>query len=332
MSAKRPQFVAVTMGDPAGVGPEICLQLLRDWTELDLAVPVVFGSTEILNRARAQCGWDVEFSSLSLQEWQSDADAITSPSVVDIPIDRADEITPGQVDASTGKAAFHYLDTAITEVIDGRAQALATAPLHKQALHAAGIPHPGHTEILAERTGTANYCMMLTSREVTVSLVTIHVPISEVPSLITPEAIYNVTKLTADAMTKIRGCEVRLAMCGLNPHAGEGGLWGDEEARLLQPALDRLRQSGIDIDGPLSADTAFTATNRKNYDAHICMYHDQGLIPIKALSFDTAVNVTLGLPIVRTSVDHGTALDIAWQGKADATSLFEAVRLAALMA
>ena len=211
----------------------------------------------------------------------------------------------------------------------GRIDAIATAPLNKESLHAAGVPFPGHTEILASRTNAPRNCMMLTSEAITCSLVTVHVGYRDVPALLTTESIRDTIELTAEAMRRIRGRAPRLLVCGLNPHAGEHGLFGNgEEERIIAPAIEDARALGIDVRGPLPPDTAFLPKYRAACDAYVCMYHDQGLIPLKALAFEEAVNVTLGLPIVRTSVDHGTAFDIAWKGIADASSFVRAVKLA----
>jgi 4-hydroxythreonine-4-phosphate dehydrogenase len=195
-------------------------------------------------------------------------------------------------------------------------------------MQAGGVTQPGHTEIFAEHTSTEKFCMAFFSDEISCSLVTVHCGYSEVPLLLSFERIYDVISLTRQAHQKLLGREPRLAVCGLNPHAGENGLFGNREEDVILTAIEQARSEGSEIVGPLPPDTAFTQLERKQTDAYICMYHDQALIPVKALAFDSAVNVTLGLPIVRTSVDHGTALDIAWQGKADPSSLKHAVRLA----
>ncbi|MEM1062171.1 MAG: 4-hydroxythreonine-4-phosphate dehydrogenase PdxA, partial [Planctomycetota bacterium] len=244
----------------------------------------------------------------------------------------AGSVAAGQISPATGAMSFAYVDAAIAECVAGRADAVVTAPIHKQAWQAAGIAFPGHTELLADRTGATRQCMMLTAEEISCSLVTVHVALNEVPLLLETERVFEVIVLTARAMTA-RGIDrPSVSVLGLNPHAGEGGLFGREEVEIIAPAVERARAAGLDVVGPLPPDTAFTPAWRAKTDAYVCMYHDQGLIPLKALAFDTAVNVTLGLPIVRTSVDHGTALDIAWRGEASAESLCEAVKLAALMA
>jgi 4-hydroxythreonine-4-phosphate dehydrogenase len=199
-------------------------------------------------------------------------------------------------------------------------------------MHAAGHKFPGHTEIFAQRMQADRSCMMLTSDELTCSFVTVHVGLCDVSGLINVQRVVDVIELTTDAMRRIREREPKIVVCGLNPHAGENGLFGQrEEERFIIPAIEAARASGINIEGPLPPDTAFLAWRRKQTDAFICMYHDQGHIPLKALAFDSAINTTLGLPVIRTSVDHGTAFDIAWQGKANPNSLFGAVRLAARM-
>ena len=230
-------------------------------------------------------------------------------------------------------ASYVYIEQAIRAALAGEVAAVATAPIHKEALHRAGIDYPGHTEIFAEKFGAARTCMMLTSEAITVSLVTTHVGYRDVPGLVTTPRIVEVIELTADAMRRLRGRPPRLVVCGLNPHAGEHGLFGGgEEETLIAPAVAAARERGIDVVGPLPPDTAFVPERLRETDAFVSMYHDQGLIPLKLLAFDTAVNVTLGLPIVRTSVDHGTALDIAWTGKAKPESMVQAVLLAARLA
>jgi 4-phospho-D-threonate 3-dehydrogenase / 4-phospho-D-erythronate 3-dehydrogenase len=241
-----------------------------------------------------------------------------------------EDFTPWVVSARTGAAAYRYVERSIEAALAGQVAGVATAPLNKEALHAAGIRFPGHTEIFAEKTGAARACMFQYSDEVRASFVTVHCGYAEVPGLLTQERIVDVIELTAEAMRRIRGTNPKLAVLGLNPHAGEHGLFGNgEEEKIILPAIEAARARGLTVEGPLPPDTAFLPAKRRATDAFICMYHDQGHIPLKALAFDTAVNTTLGLPIIRTSVDHGTACDIAWQGKATGSSLFEAVRLAA---
>jgi len=325
------------MGDPAGVGPELCLRLAAHDLVGDLSNIAILGNARLLKRVSESCGLTIPDHVVSWDEW-SHKDATTPDPPVTI-VDCDDglaevmNVTPGRIDAACGRAAFCYIEKAIQAAMTRRVAAMVTAPIHKEALALAGVPFPGHTEILAEQTGTKNYCMMLTSDEITVSLVTTHVGLCDVAGQINSPRILDVIRLSDQAMRRIRSHRPRLLACGLNPHAGEHGLFGTgEEEKLIAPAIAAARSEGIDIRGPLPPDTAFLPAEREKTDAYICMYHDQGLIPLKMLAFDRGVNVTLGLPIIRTSVDHGTAFDIAWTGKAAPESLIQAVRLATLLA
>ncbi|MBI1249645.1 4-hydroxythreonine-4-phosphate dehydrogenase PdxA [bacterium] len=316
------------MGDPGGVGPEVCLRLLSDPAQYEGLVPVVFGDAAILGRVAKQCGFPSVKQVVPFSE-DLDLQAIDDAALVDFSNVAAEAFQPGQVTSEGGEACYQYIMRAIDFALAGKADGIATGPINKEALHAAKHFYPGHTEIFIERCGNHAGCMMLTSPELTCSFVTTHVGYAEVPQLLTIERIGEVIDLTVAAMRKIRRREPRLLVCGLNPHAGEHGLFGNqEEERIITPAVEAARQRGVHIDGPVPPDTAFLAERRPLYDCVICMYHDQGHIPLKALAFDVAVNTTLGLPIVRTSVDHGTAFDIAWQGKAKVSSMVQAVRLA----
>jgi 4-hydroxythreonine-4-phosphate dehydrogenase len=217
---------------------------------------------------------------------------------------------------------------AVQAAQQGHIRAVVTAPLHKEALHIAGVPYPGHTEMLAALTGCQHYCMMMASPAINVCLATTHIALAGVASSLSISRILEVIRLGDDAMRRFGIASPRLTVCGLNPHAGENGLFGDEEQRLILPAVQAARADGIRVSDPLPPDTAFIPSMREKTDAYIVMYHDQGLIPFKMLAFETGVNVTLGLPLVRTSVDHGTAFDIAWQGTASAGSLAAAVQTA----
>ena len=268
---------------------------------------------------------------LSLEEWKS-GPPVTGPAIVDLGV-CLDELIPGQVSHQTGAASYRFVETAIEAAQSGMVDGLVTGPIHKEALNASGVPYPGHTEILAAKTNSNRTCMMLTSQQITCSLVTTHVGYDEVPHLLSTERILEVIELSHDALVRMRGTSPRLTVCGLNPHNGEQGLFGNrEEETIISPAVNLARQKGIQVIGPVAADTAFVPNRRSQTDGYICMYHDQALIPLKALAFDFAVNVTLGIPIVRTSVDHGTACDIAWKGVAKTTSMIEAIRLASRLA
>jgi 4-hydroxythreonine-4-phosphate dehydrogenase len=236
------------------------------------------------------------------------------------------------VQKACGRAAFQYIETAIRLAMEGRIAAVVTAPINKEALNLAGIGYPGHTEIFTALTRTPRSCMLLAADAISCSFVTTHTAYSRAPEAISAGRVLDVIELTSAAMIRLRGRPPRIAVCGLNPHAGEHGLFGDEEARCIEPAIASARGKGLTVEGPLPPDAAFLPRVRERTDAYVCMYHDQGHIPFKMLAFDTGVNITLGLPIVRTSVDHGTAFDIAWQGKANPSSLRQAIRYAMLLA
>ena len=303
------------MGDPAGVGPEICLTLLSKSEQLfpDLRL-TVYGDAPLLEKVAQHTGLPLP----SAQQVRH---------IGSLPADHV--VEPGKVAAAHGQAGYDYLQNAIEDALSGEVDGIVTAPLNKLSLREAGVSHPGHTEILAELTQSTRYCMLQYSQEVTASFVTCHCGYADVPKFLTRERLREVIDLTHEAVSRILQRPPRLLALGLNPHAGEEGLFGNqEEEAVIIPEVVGAQERGIDIAGPLPPDTAFIPSKRSEIDAYICMYHDQGHIPLKALAFDSAVNVTLGLPIVRTSVDHGTAFDIAWQGKADPGSLISATKLA----
>ncbi len=315
------------MGDPAGVGPELCARALASPDVLRLCHPVIFGGLEILRRASQAVGLPLPAELQVLDV--SSAHRAGGPAVVNCAAPAAESIVPGRVSPACGAAAFTFIQAAIEAALAGHIDGVATAPVNKEALRLAGVEHPGHTEIFTALTGAKRTCMMLRASPLTVSMVTTHVGYAEVPLRLSVARILDVIELTAEALTGMNGRPARLAICGLNPHAGEHGLFGhQEEEQLVEPAVGLARGNGIVIEGPLPPDTAFTAANRKRYDGVVCLYHDQGHIPFKMLAFDEGVNITLGLPIVRTSVDHGTAFDIAWQGLASPTSFLKAIEAA----
>jgi 4-hydroxythreonine-4-phosphate dehydrogenase len=340
-------ILGLTMGDPAGIGPEICLRALREPSVLAQCVPVLFGDASVIQRLlslepfsslgpKGREGTEttpaLPSRTLSLTDWQSGVSA-TGPLIVDFATPDLDTLEPGRVSAAAGKAGYRYIEEAIRAALAGRIEAVVTAPIHKEALRLSGVKHPGHTEIFTALTGAARSCMMLYSDKLTVSMVTTHIGYHEVPGKLSVERVLNVIELTAEAMRLMLGRAPRIGVCGLNPHAGEHGLFGQgEEEKFVAPAVAEAKRRGMDATGPLVPDAAFTEGVRKKFDAFVCLYHDQGHIPFKMLAFDTGVNLTLGLPIIRTSVDHGTAFDIAWQGKADPTSLYSAIHIAAQLA
>ncbi|MEI8139814.1 MAG: 4-hydroxythreonine-4-phosphate dehydrogenase PdxA [bacterium] len=314
MSAKP--FIALTMGDPAGVGPELCLRMLADPEVLACSTPVIFGDGRLLQRVATATGLPFP----------------KNVSLHNIHCDGMDSAQPGQLSPTCGAAATRCIEAAIHEAMSGQVKAIVTAPLNKESLHLAGVPYPGHTEMLTHLTGAKRTCMMLSSEKITTSLVTTHISLASVSGKLSITAILDTIHLTAETMRRLRRHEPHLVVCALNPHAGEHGLFGDEEARFIEPAVAQARQSGLSIEGPLPPDTAFLPERLAKTTAHICMYHDQGLIPFKMLAFETGVNITLGLPITRTSPDHGTAFDIAWTGKANPTSMRQAVLYAMKLA
>ncbi len=328
--------LAVTMGDPAGIGAEIVARLLA---EDDLGVKCrifAVGPATTVRAAQAKLGLPSTEAVVGAQEASSVLEpAGSGPSgnvVIDIdpgPQTLASTIRSGAVQAAAGELAYRAVCTAISLVQQDVADAVVTAPLNKAALQLAGHHYPGHTELLAELAGGCDVALMMAEERLKVTLATLHVPLAEVPRLLTAEAIVSAVRLTAEFLKRLGIPAPRLAVCGLNPHAGEGGIFGQEEERVIRPAIEVARQSAIDVSGPAPGDVVFHQAVQGRYDAVVAMYHDQGLIPVKLLSFGRAVNVTLGLPFVRTSVDHGTAFDIAGRGIADAGSLKLAARMAA---
>lgn len=242
------------------------------------------------------------------------------------------EYAIGRVSAEAGQRAYTAIVDAVEDAQAGRIDAIATAPINKEAFAAAGIPWRGHTELLAHLTGASRFAMMFYAEELRVVLATVHIALAEVPRALTAELLDTTIALTADELPRFGHPRARLAVAGLNPHAGEHGVIGREEDELMRPAIEACRARGIDVDGPFPADTIFLRAMKGEFDAVIACYHDQGLIPVKMAAFGRAVNVTIGLPIVRTSVDHGTAFDIAGRGVADPGSLIEAIKLAARLA
>ena len=282
--------IALTVGDPAGIGPEVAAKAAADPSVRAVCEPIVFAPP---------------------------ADPL---------------IRPGEVSAAAGRAAYDTIVRAVEAAKRGDVDAVATAPVNKLAFSRAGLEWKGHTDLLAHLCGDAKVAMMFHSPQLKVVLITVHVPLLEVSAKITPELVDETVSLTVDAMKLFGHPHPRLALAGLNPHAGEGGVIGTEDDRVLAPAVERARARGVNISGPIPGDTVFVRASRGEFDCVIACYHDQGLIPVKLLAFGTAVNVTIGLPIIRTSVDHGTAFDIAGKGIADPGSMIAAVTLAAEMA
>jgi 4-hydroxythreonine-4-phosphate dehydrogenase len=310
---QRPPRLALTAGDPAGIGPEIVLRALSSEGRKKADVSVYGPADALAERARRfALAWPV-----------------AGVRIVDI--GPAAEVALGRPSPGGGRAAAAAVLAAARDAMAGRVDALVTAPLNKESLAAAGHPWPGHTEMLAEAAGCADVAMLFVGGGLRVALVTIHRSLRSVPDAVRADEVLRVVRLVHRELPALGAATRRIALCGLNPHAGEGGLFGREEIDVLSPAVGRLRAEGIDVTGPLPADSLFVRASHGEFDAVVALYHDQGLIPVKLLSFGQAVNVTLGLPFVRTSVDHGTGFDIVGSGTADAGSLLAAMDLAATL-
>lgn len=286
VTAERP-VIGITVGDPAGIGPEIAKKAAEDPRVTAVCEPRIYGPPR-----------DISFE-------------------------------PGVLSADAGRAAYETICLAVRDAVDGRINAVATAPVNKLAFSRAGLPWKGHTDLLGHLTHAPRVAMMFWSEPLKVVLATVHVPLAEVPRLLTADLVRDIVDLTARELPRFGIARPRLALAGLNPHAGEDGLLGSEDEAVLRPAVRGARERGVDVHGPFPGDTIFGRAARGEFDAVIACYHDQGLIPVKLLAFGRSVNVTLGIPIIRTSVDHGTAFDIAGKGVADPSSMIEAVLLAA---
>jgi len=297
------------MGDPRGIGPEVVARALRR-LPTDVRVTVV-GAADVLRHAGAEL----------------DAPGVTVLDLDNFPVA---ELDPREPDAATGRASLDYIERAVQLVQHGQADALVTGPINKESIAAAGSPHPGHTEMLAALCGGATPVMLMACPTLSVALVTTHAALRDVPQMISIEKIVEVARILHNALRRSFGMTApRIAVCGLNPHAGDGGRFGDEEARIIAPAIAQLADLGIT--GPHPADSVFAHAVAGGYDAVIAQYHDQGLIPVKLAGLDQVINITLGLPIIRTSVGHGTAFDIAGTGQASEASLLHAIDAAAEM-
>ncbi len=325
--------LALTLGEPAGIGPDITIAAWLRRDELKLPAFYLLGDEQcIASRAKA-LGADIKIAAVKSEQAEAAfADAL--------PVVATGEVAtagPGRPDESSAAAALASIRQAVADVAAGRAAAVVTNPIAKSVLYRAGFRHPGHTEFLAELAATRGRApqpvMMLWSPVLAVVPVTIHVSLREALAQLSTGLIVSTVRIVATALKSRFGlARPRIALSGLNPHAGEDGSLGTEEQTIIAPAIEILRREGIEIEGPLPADTMFHEAARKTYDCAVCMYHDQALIPIKTLAFDDGVNVTLGLPFIRTSPDHGTAFDIAGTGRANPASLIASLRLAARMA
>ena len=327
------QPLALTIGEPAGIGPDIAIQAWLRRNELKLPAFYLLGDRDFLGKRAKALGLELKLADVRAEN-ASDAFADALPVVATGHIATA---RPGQPDHTSAGTAMASIRQAVGDVLAGRASAVVTNPIAKSVLYRTGFRHPGHTEFLAELAATGGHTpqpvMMLWSPALVVVPVTIHVPLREAIAQLSTDLIVTTVRIVNAALKARFGlAHPRLAVSGLNPHAGEDGMLGTEERSIVAPAIEILRAESIEVTGPLPADTMFHDAARKTYDCAICMYHDQALIPVKTLAFDDAVNVTLGLPFVRTSPDHGTAFDIAGTGSANPSSLIAALRLAARLA
>jgi 4-hydroxythreonine-4-phosphate dehydrogenase len=319
--------IGITMGDAAGVGPEIIAKTLADRSWYERCRPIVIGDASIMRRAVELVHSEQTVRTVEdLETWQP------APQYLDVDdrkLLRPEDVPFGKLSARAGDAAYRYLERANQLATSGMLDAICTAPLNKEAMHAGGHKYPGHTEVLAELSGTKEYAMMLTAPKLRVIHVTTHVGLVDAIKRVTPERVYSVIKLAHDTLARAGIANPHIGVCGINPHAGEHGLFGyGEEEKQIEPGVKRAQAEGINVEGPLPADTLFFRAGRGDFDIVVAMYHDQGHGPIKVLGLEAGVNITVGLPYIRTSVDHGTAFDIAGTGKADEGSLRSALEAA----
>ncbi len=310
--SKKP-VIGITMGDPNGVGPEVIVKAISSNEIKDLCEIVIFGDAGILQKAANN--------------------SITELKIIECSEFELEDLKPSTLDRKAGQASLDYITTAVNSALKNEIDAIVTAPISKESTHLAGSKYPGHTEMLKDLTGADQAVMMFEGDKFKVMLVTIHEALSNVPKLISKDRVLSTIKLTHDSLVNLFKIDApKIVVCGLNPHAGESGAFGNEEIDHIIPAVEEARELGINIEGPLPADTLFYYANLGKWDAVVAMYHDQGLIPFKMVSFNDGVNITLGLPIIRTSPDHGTAFDIAWKGVADPSSMIAAIKVAAQFA
>lgn len=305
--------IAITIGDPAGIGPEIVLKAIMSHEIEGICEPIIIGDIAVVEEAVEKLNMPVDLNNLKI---------INTGEIKDRNFYRCKPSAEG------GRACVSYIKKAVELALNKEVYAIVTAPISKESLKMAGFKCPGHTEMLAELTSTKAYAMMFYSDNLKLILVTIHTALRNVPDLIKKEKVLKTITLAKKSCDMMGIENPRIAVAGLNPHAGEAGIFGDEEIKEIIPAVNEARTSGISVSGPYPADTLFHKAYNGEFDIIVCMYHDQGLIPLKMIAFDKAVNVTIGLPIIRTSPDHGTAYDIAWKGIANPSSMIEAIKLA----
>lgn len=313
--------IAITMGDPSGIGPEISLKALSKSSDLRKKC-IIYGSKNILTYYKNLLNIDLEIKVIyNTNEFDGNAINIVN-------IENENKIKIGEVDPYSGKLAYLYIEKAINDALNGNIFAVVTGPINKEALNKGGIHYQGHTEIFADLTKTKIYSMMLWSEKLIVDHVSTHVPLKKACDLVKKDRVLECIELLSGAIKKLKGDDYKIAVAGLNPHASENSMFGDQEEKEITPAVKEAKNRDINVEGPISPDTVFVKAAKGIYDGVVCMYHDQGHIPLKLLDFYNGVNVTLGLPIIRTSVDHGTAFDIAGKGIANEDSLITAIEVA----
>lgn len=312
------------MGDPGGIGPEVIVKALCSDDIREVCIPFIIGSAKVMREAVKLTGLP-----LTVIPMAKLSDSKAAAGTLDVLENKSlFNYIKGKPSEKAGRVVVQYVNTAVKLALKKKVTAVVTAPVSKESLKMAGQPWPGHTELLAELTGSKTYAMMFVSRELKVILSTIHVPLKDVPGMIHEERVMETIILAKMGADMLGMKNPRIAVAGLNPHAGESGIMGEEEIHAILPAIRKVRKRGISVSGPHPPDVVFYRALKGDYDIIVSMYHDQGLIPFKMLSFDTGVNVTVGLPIIRTSPDHGTGFDIAWKNKADPSSMIEAIKLA----
>ena len=340
MNGDARPILGVTMGDPAGVGPEITAKAAAERSVRETARLLVIGSADVMAEAVSVARTPLSVRAVKRADECRFADGTLE--VLDLANVDARALPRGAVSAAAGRAAYEYIETAVRLATSNTIAAIVTAPINKEALSAAGVPHAGHTEILASLSGTRDFAMLLMGKQLAVIHVTTHVALRRVPDLVTRDRVLRTIRLARQAMERTGKAEPRIAVAGLNPHAGEEGLFGDEEQTSIIPAIEAARTEGARVTGPLPADTLFSRARGGEFDIVVAMYHDQGHIPVKTLGFEyddatrrwtglSGVNVTIGLPFLRVSVDHGTAFDRAWKGIANHESMIEAIDVAVSM-
>lgn len=323
-------IIAITMGDPAGIGPEIIAKAMVDLRETRDKKLLIIGDCRILERGAEVCGVSHVFRKFDSLNSLTFGDKFIS--VLEIQNLKEISYNPGNTNAECGEHSYQYVSKAVELAMLKQVQAIVTCPISKQAWHLADRKYNGHTELLADLTASGEIRMMFLADALNVILVTTHIPLSSISKHLTQEGIYKTIIMGHETMLKMGVATPRIAVCGLNPHAGETGIFGSEEIDLISPAIQTAKNNGVHVNGPYPADTAFVPSFLKQFDLIVAQYHDQGLIPVKMVAFDHAVNVTVGLPIIRTSVDHGTAFNISGKGIANHQNLIKAVDMAARLA